>query len=221
MNKINKIVFASIGVVMLIVGIFSFGVVGANAAITSSLGIGSTGPQVTQLQQFLATNSFVYPSGLVTGYFGPMTSAAVKQFQLAYGISQVGVVGPQTRAQMNAVMNTESGLDLSAPMMSAPSVQVSGNNVTISWSTNEFARGKVIYGTSPVALSNTFDTTGVSFVEPSVISGAVAPYDGVSRTSQSITINGLASNTTYYYLVMALDASNNVSLTNLASFHTN
>lgn len=217
----NKITFASIGAVVVIAGILFLGVTGVSATITNQLGIGSRGSQVSQLQEFLATNSFVYPAGLVTGYYGPMTSAAVRQFQLAYGIPQVGVVGPQTLAQINAVMNNGFGLDLSAPIMSHPSVQVNGNSVTISWSTNEFARGKVVYGTSPVILGNTFDTTGVSFVEPTVVSGSVAPYDGVYRTSQSITINGLAPHTMYYYVVMSIDASTNVSLTNPATFYIN
>ena len=33
-----------------------------------------------------------------TGYFGPMTESAVVQFQGGEGLSQVGIVGPQTRA---------------------------------------------------------------------------------------------------------------------------
>lgn len=65
-----------------------------------ALAIGSTGDEVTELQKRLADEG-VY-SGPVTGYFGSLTSQAVKLFQAKYGISQVGVVGPQTRSKLNA-----------------------------------------------------------------------------------------------------------------------
>jgi peptidoglycan hydrolase-like protein with peptidoglycan-binding domain len=199
----------------------TFGVLKANAAITSQLSIGSSGAQVTELQQFLATNPFVYPSGRVTGYFGPLTQAAVVQFQLAYNIPTVGSVGPLTRAKISSLQNSESGLDLSAPVMSMPSVQTTNSSATISWSTNQSATGKVIYGIIPVVLGNTFDTTGIGFVEPVVVGGTLAPSDGVSRLTQSVTIGGLTSNTTYYYVVEAIDEAHNVSVTLPATFHTN
>ena len=78
---------------------------GSSAAATVSntftqyLYEGSTGSQVTALQQRLKALG-VY-SGPVTGTFGPLTKAAVKAYQLAHGLSQVGVVGPSTRALLN------------------------------------------------------------------------------------------------------------------------
>lgn len=38
---------------------------------------------------------------MVTGYFGPLTEAAVKRFQQKYGIEPIGIVGPKTRAVLN------------------------------------------------------------------------------------------------------------------------
>ena len=63
------------------------------------LDIGSTGPDVTALQQRL-TALGVY-SGPITGTFGSLTQAAIEQFQGTHGISQVGYVGPATRAVLN------------------------------------------------------------------------------------------------------------------------
>jgi murein L,D-transpeptidase YcbB/YkuD len=37
-----------------------------------------------------------------TGYFGPVTEAAVRGFQSAYGIDPAGYVGHETRALLNA-----------------------------------------------------------------------------------------------------------------------
>jgi hypothetical protein len=66
---------------------------------TSNLAIGSTGDEVTQLQTALTAKG--YYSGPITGYYGSLTAAGVKAFQSAKGISQLGIVGPQTRIALN------------------------------------------------------------------------------------------------------------------------
>jgi hypothetical protein len=66
---------------------------------TLNLSLGSTGNDVTELQNHLTTEG-VY-TGPITGYFGPLTGAGVKAYQLKYGIEQVGIVGPATRARLN------------------------------------------------------------------------------------------------------------------------
>jgi N-acetylmuramoyl-L-alanine amidase len=71
----------------------------AVSAFTRSLQHGSTGDEVTKLQERLTAEG-VY-SGPVTGYFGPLTEAAVTAYQEAKGIEKVGVVGPKTRAELN------------------------------------------------------------------------------------------------------------------------
>ncbi len=73
----------------------------ATASLVSSLSLGSQGNQVKVLQALLAANPSIYPEGLVTGYFGPLTEQAVKRFQKDNGLEQVGVVGPQTREKLN------------------------------------------------------------------------------------------------------------------------
>lgn len=75
---------------------------------TQYLARGSRGAQVTALQQLLAQDPTLYPAGLVTGYFGAGTEAAVGAFQVRYGISQkggagYGTLGPKTRAKLNSL----------------------------------------------------------------------------------------------------------------------
>ncbi len=70
---------------------------------------GVTGEDVELLQEILATDSDVYPEGLVTGYFGPLTRNAVKRFQKIAGIEQVGVVGPKTLARINELLEEGAG----------------------------------------------------------------------------------------------------------------
>lgn len=65
--------------------------------LTMTLRRGSSGGQVTQLQQFLASR---YNNAQVTGYFGALTHQLVVQFQSDNGIPPVGIVGPLTRAKI-------------------------------------------------------------------------------------------------------------------------
>ena len=84
--------------------------------IGMNVGVGSKGNDVVLLQTFLAADPALYPEGIVSGYFGPATQRAVKRFQAKYGISQVGHVGPATRAKLNELF---AGASPSAPGASA------------------------------------------------------------------------------------------------------
>lgn len=66
------------------------------ATLQMTLKQGSTGEQVAVLQALLAADPSIYPEGLVSGFFGRLTSEAVKRFQKKYDIEQVGFVGPKT-----------------------------------------------------------------------------------------------------------------------------
>lgn len=70
---------------------------------------GSKGHDVSALQAFLKKDPTLYPEGLVTGFFGPVTERAVQRFQKKHGIASVGTngygtVGPKTRIKLNALM---------------------------------------------------------------------------------------------------------------------
>lgn len=73
--------------------------------IVNTLRKGMAGEAVRILQQFLAKDKQIYPDGLVTGYFGSLTEAAVKRFQTMNGIEVIGIVGPKTRAKINQVLS--------------------------------------------------------------------------------------------------------------------
>lgn len=202
-----------------------FGIQSAYAAISSQLDLGDRGLEVRELQSYLATNSSIYPERLVTGYFGQLTKAAVQRFQTAQGIVSQGTpattgygrVGPRTLASINSYLARG---DENAPSITSLRINSGSTGATINWTANEAARGKVYYSTSPIRISNVFDATGVFSGEPTV-SGTLASYDGIARTSQSVDIGGLAANTTYYYLISVLDSSNNLSITSPAFFRTN
>ncbi len=75
------------------------GVSSSGSTFTLLLGLKSTGSEVKALQQRLKSDGLY--SGPITGTYGSLTEAAVKKYQAKHGLSQVGVVGPGTRALLN------------------------------------------------------------------------------------------------------------------------
>ena len=188
----------------------------AAAQITDTLGIGDSGSQVTELQTYLASDASIYPEGLITGYYGSLTAAAVQRYQCAHdivcsgtsGSTGYGHVGPRTLASLQIAMGgsvtTPPSGDISAPIMSDYQVSTSSNSATIAWTTNENARARVMYGTSWPFLY------------------ATAPYavDANFDTIHSVTINGLIPNTHYYFVRESVDPSGNVMWTTANGFNT-
>jgi peptidoglycan hydrolase-like protein with peptidoglycan-binding domain len=81
----------------------------------NNLYYGMRSKEVRCLQEFLKSQGLkIYPEGLVTGFFGPLTRAAVIRFQERYakdilyplGLKKgTGFVGPATRSKINQFLN--------------------------------------------------------------------------------------------------------------------
>ncbi|OGZ03683.1 MAG: hypothetical protein A2648_01875 [Candidatus Lloydbacteria bacterium RIFCSPHIGHO2_01_FULL_41_20] len=79
-------------------------VLGANTfRFTRYLVRGSRGDDVIELHKILIAEGLLHISA-PTGYFGPLTQAAVRLFQTNNGLPSVGVVGPLTRAVLNNIL---------------------------------------------------------------------------------------------------------------------
>mgnify|MGYP001614576693 FL=1 len=74
-----------------------------------TLRIGMQGDDIRRLQEFLT----VIP---VSGYYGFVTARAVREFQATHGITQAGVVGPQTRSALAMMYSCTSGVRPSEPL---------------------------------------------------------------------------------------------------------
>lgn len=72
----------------------------ANFKFMINLRFGMRGSEVVELQARLAKEGY-FTFGTNTGYFGPITLAAVKAYQAAHGVPATGFVGPLTRAELN------------------------------------------------------------------------------------------------------------------------
>ncbi len=80
-----------------------------NATFTMNLTIGSSGAEVTALQNWLISKGYSIPAG-ATGYFGVQTQTALASFQAANGIAPAaGYFGPVTRAKVNAMATPGTG----------------------------------------------------------------------------------------------------------------
>jgi peptidoglycan hydrolase-like protein with peptidoglycan-binding domain len=195
-----------IGIVALSLAMLTMAAPALAATISTEMSIGSQSADVTTLQQTLALDPSIYPEARVTGYFGSLTRAAVVRFQAKYGISQVGRVGPQTKAKFNELYGGTSST-AGAPYISNVSVASSTGGVTLSWNTNKPASGIVFYSTAPLQL-----TEGNSLTAGPGISGNFLTATASATTPNTVVLGNLSSPATYYYMVQATDSSGNVSV---------
>ena len=97
----------------------------ATLRVTKRLWRGMSNEDVELLQETLATDPEIYPEGLITGYFGPLTERAVKRFQKKMGVEQVGVVGPKTLSKINELLEQGAGSSGKVPpgLLIAPGIR--------------------------------------------------------------------------------------------------
>lgn len=197
----------------------------AQVTFTQSMDVGSRGAEVSALQTYLASTPH-YPEKLVTGYFGALTQAAVQRFQCAEEIvcsgtpatTGYGRVGPKTLMQLNLRAGgiLGGGTDVSAPFIFGTSVATSSNSATVTFATNEAARSQLYYAGGGVTLT---EAVGSGFSP--LVGGTAVMADSALKTSHSIMITGLASSTTYFFAIQAVDGSGNLSMTWPTWFRTN
>lgn len=109
---------------------------------------GSTGPQVSTLQEQLA--ELGYFNHAVTEYYGPVTSQAVEAFQAAYGLSITGKVDESTLTALSHAARSRSTTALaqsSRSTSSTTSPQSSGQ------SASSFTQSQSSQQSSPSSLS--------------------------------------------------------------------
>lgn len=91
------------------------------------LQLGDRGTGVRALQNALKNDATIYPSGLVTGYFGPLTEAAVRTFQSRNGLTVNGTVDGATYQRLIQIYGTSvSDIGANVPLSATSSGGVSG-----------------------------------------------------------------------------------------------
>jgi len=68
--------------------------------------------EIEHMQEILVADKDSYPLKYVTGYFGPLTFAALKRFQAKHGLPQTGIVDMATQAKLNTVSHSQTKLNV-------------------------------------------------------------------------------------------------------------
>lgn len=74
-----------------------------DSGFKTELMLDSTGREVRLLQEALATDPEIYPEGVVSGYFGGATKAAVRRFQEKYNLEITGTLNGESRKVLNGI----------------------------------------------------------------------------------------------------------------------
>ncbi len=195
----------------------------AHALITTSLEPGSSGPAVIELQSFLARDSSVYPEGIISGYYGTLTTSAVERFQCQNEIvcsgsvatTGYGRVGPTTLARIQSLALQTPGIpntggtsdviapDARAPYISPETVTVSSTTALIHWTTSESSLNSVLYASE----------------WPFYLGTAASESSGIGMNA-NVVLSGLLPNHTYRYVRQSVDMAGNVQYGFGGSFTT-
>lgn len=120
---------------------------------TRSLTVGSTGADVTCLQQTLvAQGHLVMPAGVAMGYFGNLTKAAVAKWQAANGVAPAaGYFGPISQAKFATMGGTTGGTTVPGSTVGITTPGVEGT-ITATLNPSPASGTKVYEGGSKTAV---------------------------------------------------------------------
>ena len=68
--------------------------------------------EIEHLQEILSVDGESYPEKYITGYFGALTEAALKNFQAKRGLPQTGIVDAATKIELNLASQSETKLNI-------------------------------------------------------------------------------------------------------------
>lgn len=168
-----------------------------NEVATSQVYVGTVNPAS------VASSTLVQVAGLTLAHSVALTGLtnATTYYLIVVSTDASG----NTTVSGQATFTTMVTPDTTAPVISAVTTSaVSTTSATVSWTTSEAATGNVYFGT----------------VNPVVTASSTVVAAGTAATSQSVTLSGLTASTTYFYVVDAKDASNNVSTSAQQTFTT-
>ncbi len=153
----------------------------AELKLTRTLRLGTTGEDVKQLQEFLKQFKDIYPEGLVTGYFGPLTEKAVQKWQAQQEIvtsgdaatTGYGQVGPKTLARVNELITEgarQSGVVppglLIAPGIEKKIATTTASNATIPVTISTSTLPSATTFSSATATASTLEATTTPVITP-------------------------------------------------------
>lgn len=180
----------------------------------NNLSYGSTGSDVSALQEFLVTQHLLAPQ-YVTGSFYSLTLAAVKSFQTAESISPVsGFVGPITRNTINTILAQETPQSEESAATTTEPVDLSQSTTTPVYTPPQVIyvpippQAPAVVSTPPVTQNQTFGTIipAVPINPPTCsLTGTTTAYSAIQLSG---TIDWITQNASQITLS---DSSNGVT----------
>lgn len=170
----------------------------APGALAAVLEVGSSGGDVTKVQQKLI--QWGYLSGAADGRYGAQTRAAVEAFQRKNGLAVDGRVGAKTAAAMGVTLS--GGIGASGGAVAASATIISADHRLLSKLVYAEARGESYKGQVAVAAVVLNRVASASF--PNTISGVIYQSGAFSCVSNG-SINNAPDGTA---IRAALDALN-------------
>ena len=141
------------------------------------------------------------PSGDPDNAHTIVIARAAVQSHLDHG----DILGPCEGGDQQDDDNATSTPDITAPVISSISSSVATNTAEINWNTDEDSDSVVWYSTTT----------------PLIISGDTLSVDSSNLvTTHNISLSGLSTSTTYYFIVSSLDSSGNKATSTELSFTT-
>lgn len=84
---------------------------------------GASDEDIKKIQDILASDPTIYPSGLRTGFFGPMTKEALKKFQAKHGLDVTGEIDAETKAALETLLEERFNGQVPPGLLKAPGIQ--------------------------------------------------------------------------------------------------
>lgn len=94
----------------------------AREELRDGLREGAENDDVKKIQELLATDSSIYPKGLISGFYGPLTADAVKAFQKRHELKVTGEVDAETKALMLEYFKEKTGGKIPPGLLKAPGI---------------------------------------------------------------------------------------------------
>ncbi len=153
----------------------------------------------------LTTGTPVWTDGATTTSHGVQLLSLIPNTTYYFIVTNKDVANnTATSAQGSFVTASIAVVDATAPIISSIGVSALGNTVaTVNWNTNESASSKLFLSTSSPVSTSSAKWTDAGFL-----------------TSHSAPLSGLATGTTYYFVISAKDASLNEALSAQGAFTT-
>lgn len=153
--------------------------------LDAGLRLGSKSDAVKALQAILAADPEIYPEGLITGTYGPLTARAVERFQRKHGLAQLGAIGPETLERLRGML-AQTPLALEGPERKLCAAVPPGHLLAPGWLRNHLGTSTLplipLCRILPPGISNQLGTTtpqGMTVPPaPSASTGTTTPQQG-------------------------------------------